>query len=191
MSVTLNKIFDQIAEYSKTMGKLHTDFLRFVLADTDRFIKLTENLSNQMNWQGRTIIGLTVLSTGLGIAGKLIPPATPGANPNSSPLDPRLGANDGITDWFSTTVKAIQQKLSDNNFLRTTCKTTAKFSSEIQPAARIWFESAQTTIQTKCDLIKTINLKNDQDEKSMADQEVQRALEAARRMLDCKSRGGV
>jgi ankyrin repeat protein len=190
MAEALNKIFGEIAEYTKTMGSLHNDFLHIVRRDIDRFLEKTRDLNNQQNLQGWTILGLTSLSASLAIAGALIPPkATPAAASNA-PTDPRLSTNAGINDGFSKTMKAIGDKLADNDFLSTTCKTTSKFFDGVTPAAKIWFDSKTTDIESKRTLLERVNIPNAQGNKSTLDQNVSQAQQAALRILESKTKGG-
>lgn len=189
MSGTLDKIFAQVAGYTKSMANLHNDFLILVKRDIDRFLEKTNDLTNQMNWQGWTTIGLTSLSASLAIAGALIPKSSSAA-PNTPNLNPRLGANDGITDGFSSAMKAITQKLSDHDFLRTTCKTTSKFFNGVGSAADVWYRSSNTATETKRSLLERINIQDGQSKKSIFDQQVQQAQTAALRLLEAKSKGG-
>jgi hypothetical protein len=150
---------------------------------------MTKNLSNQMYWQGWTTVGLSSLSASLAIAGAIIPKSGPASSASSS-LNSRLGANDGIGDGFSNVMKTITQKLSDNDFLRTTCKTTSKFFNGVTPAADVWYRSTTTEIESKRSLIQTVNLQDGQAKKSTFDQQVQQAQQAAQRLLESKSKGG-
>lgn len=188
MAGALNRIFGEIAEFSKTMGKLHNDFLNIVVLDINRFLETTKNLTNQMYWQGWATVGLTSLSASLAIAGALIPKAGPAGNTNSQ-ANSRLGANDGITDWFSNSLKTISQKLSDNDFLRTTCKTASKTFNGVVPASEVWFRGKTTDIEGKRTLIQQL-MQDGQTKKSMCDTQVQQAQQAALRVLESKSKGG-
>jgi hypothetical protein len=189
MAGALNRIFTEIAEFSKTMGTLHTDFLNLVVADIHRFLEMTKNLNNQMVWQGWATVGLSSLSASLAILGTVIPKAGPAGSTNSTGLNSRLGANDGITDWFSNSMKTILQKLADNDFLRTTCKTTAKFFNGVAPASDVWFRSTTTDIESKRSLIQTVNLQDGQTKKSTFEAQVQQVQQATSRLLDSKSKG--
>jgi hypothetical protein len=191
MAGALNRIFGEIAEFSKTMGSLHTDFLNLVQRDIERFLEKTKDLNNQMFWQGWTTIGLTSLSGSFAIAGAIITKASPTGDTNAaSSLNSRLGANDGIANGFSNAMKAITQKLSDNDFLRSTCKTTSKFFNGVSPAADAWYRSTTTEIESKRSLLERVNLQDGQTKKSMFDQQVQQAQQAALRLLESKSKGG-
>ncbi len=191
MEGALSRIFGEIAEYTKTMGKLHGDFLTLVSADIYHFQEMTNNLKNQMNWQGWTILGLTSLSASLAIAGAFIPKAGPAGSTASPPAaaNSRLGAN-GIADGFSNAMKAIQEKLSNNDFLRTTCKTTSKFFDGVTPVAQVWSSGKTTEIETKRTLLERVNLQDGQAKKSTFEQAAQQAQQAATRLLDSKAKGG-
>lgn len=189
MSGALDRIFAEVADFTKVMGSLHNDFLVLVRRDIDRFLEMTKDLNHQMHWQGWATLGLTSLSASLAVAGALIPKTGP-AGSNAPTFNSRLGANDGISDGFSTMLKSIGQKLSDNDFLRTTCKTSSKFFNGVSPAADIWFRSTTTDIESKRQLIDRVNLQDGQAKKSMFDQQAQLAQTAVQRILESRSKGG-
>jgi hypothetical protein len=184
MTEALNRVFAEIATFTTTMADLHHDFLSLVQRDIERFLDQTKSLTHQMHWHGWTTLGLTSLSASLAIAGALIPKGGPA---NTPAPDSRLGANGGIPD----ALKAITDKLSDNDFLRTTCKTTSKFFNDgVTPAANVWHSSTTTDKQSKLTLLERINLQDGQSKKSDVDQKVQQAQQAALRLSEIKSRGG-
>lgn len=190
MSGALNRIFGEIAEFSKTMGSLHNDFLLMLRRDIDHFLEKTKDLNNQMNWQGWTTLGLTSFSASLAIAGALIPPKASPAAASNAPADPRLSTNAGINDGFSKTMKAIGDKLADNDFLRTTCKTTSKFFGGLTNVSDPWFKSTTTDIESKRTLLERVNIPNAQGGKTTVDENVSKAQQAALRLLESKSKGG-
>lgn len=188
MSGALNKIFAEVTDFTKTMGTLHRDFLTLVQRDINHFLEITQDLTNQMNWQGWTTIALTSLNASCSIAGACFPKAAD--NAAAQAVNPRLGAHDGITDGFSNIMKTITQKLSDNNFLRTTCKTASKTFDGLGNASSIWFRSSETKLEGNKALIQSVNLQDGQAKKSQMDQQVQMAQQAVSRLLDSKSKGG-
>jgi len=190
MAEALNRIFGEIAEYTKTMGSLHNDFLHILRRDIDHFLEKTRDFNNQMNWQGWTTLGLTSFSASLAIAGALIPPKASPTAPSNAPADPRLSTNAGINDGFSKTMKAIGDKLADNDFLRTTCKTTSKFFGGLTNVSDPWFRSKTTDIESKRTLLQQVNLQDGQSKKSTFDQNASQAQQAALRILESKTKGG-
>jgi hypothetical protein len=183
----MNRIFAEVADFTKTMGKLHGDFLSIVQRDMARFVELTNDYTKQMNWQGWTTIALTGIGASLAVAGTFFPKNA--ANAATPPASPRLGAHNGITDGFSNMMKTITQKLSDNDFLRTTCKTSAKAFNGVNDAANSWFKSTQTKLESARSLIQSVNLQDGQAKKSTMDQQVQLAQQAISRLIDAKSKG--
>lgn len=184
MSGALNRIFAEVADFTHTMAGLHHDFLNLVQRDIDRFFEKTNDLTNQMHWQGRTTIVLSSLSASLAIAGALIPKSDPAGN--TPTVNSRLAANGGIND----SLKEITKKLTDNDFLRTTCKTTSKFFNGVTPAADAWYRGITTEIESKKALLERVNLQDGQGKKSSLDQQVQQAQQAITRLLDSKAKGG-
>jgi hypothetical protein len=188
MSGALNKVFAEIADFTKTMGSLHSDFLIIVRRDIERFQEMTKDLVGELNWQGWSTLCLTSLSASFAIAGALIPKGG-AANGNAPTLDPRLAAHDGPSNAFSNALKAITQKLGDNDFLRTTCKTTSKFFGGVSQPVEVWFRGTTTDIESRRGLIERVNIQDGQAKKSQFDQNVQTAQQAASRLLDSKSKG--
>ncbi|MGC1878428.1 MAG: hypothetical protein WA347_09000 [Rhabdochlamydiaceae bacterium] len=191
MPAALDRVFAEVADYSRTMGGLHHNFLDLVKRDVDRFLEKSKNLSDQMFWQGCAILGLSTISASLAIAGELVPKSGPAAA-NTPTLDRRLNTNDGITDGFSNAMKAISQKLSDNDFLRTTCKTASHFFGEggLSRVVQTGFQSTTTKIEAAKSLLMSCNISDGQGKKSMFDQQVNQAHQAALRLLESKSKGG-
>ncbi len=189
MSGALERIFSEVAQFSKTMGGLHNDFLSIVRRDINRFLEQTTNLTNQMHWQGWTTVGLTTLGASLSIAGALLPKTATDAASGASSLNVRLNAQD-FGDQAQEAIRWIGSKLADNDFLRSTCKTSARFINGITPATDVWFRSTTTEIESKRSLLQSVNLQDGQTKKSIFDQQVQQAQTAVLRILESKSKGG-
>ncbi len=183
----MHRIFAEVADFTKTMGQLHGDFLNMVRRDIDRFLEMTNDLTKQMNWQGWTTVALTSISGTLAVAGNFFPKS--GANAATPPVSPRGGAHDGITDGFSNMLKTITQKLSDNDFLRSTCKTVSKAFGSFENVANVWFRGSQTKLESDRSLMERVNLQDGQAKKSTMDQQVQLAQQAISRLIDAKSKG--
>jgi hypothetical protein len=183
---TLDKIFAEISSFSKTMGSLHSDFLTLVRTDIERFIEKTKSLQNQYHWQGWSVIALSAAGASLAIAGSLIPKGANAASAATS-ADPRLGANDGITDAASKAMKWIAGCLKDNEFLRSTCKTASKFFNGVTPAANIWYQGKITECESKRELLR-LCFQEEQQEKTGFSQEAKRAQEAALSILQSKAK---
>lgn len=186
MSGALDKIFAEVASFTKTMGTLHNDFLVLVQRDIDRYLEQTKDLSQQMNWQGWTVLTLAVSSGVLGIAGA----AMPKAGPDAAPANFRLAANDGITDPISDAIKAIGAKLSDTELLKAACQSTSQFFTSLGPVANSWFDSMKTEIESKRSLLDRINIQDGQSKKSMFDSQAQAAQTAVQRILESRAKGG-
>jgi hypothetical protein len=179
----IDAVFSTITDFSKTMGGLHGDFLGLVRRDIERFLEKTNNIYDQMQWQAWTTVGLTTLSASMAIAGTLIPKGT---SP-STPLDQRLGANNGIGDTVSNTLKWISEKLGDNDFLRTTCKTTSKFFSSVGPAADALYGGARTKLEASKQLLQTC-YQEGQQQKGLFGSETRKAQDAMLSIIQSKSR---
>lgn len=186
MAGALDKIFAEVAGFTKEMGKLHNDFLSLVERDIARYLEQSQDLSQQMNWQGWTVLGLAVSSGVLGIAGA----ALPKAGPDAAPANFRLAANDGITDPVTDAIRAIGNKLSDTEFLKEACKSSSQFFTSVGPVADSWFRSTTTEIESKRSLLDRINIQDGQNKKSMFDQQAQLAQSAVQRILEAKQKGG-
>ena len=183
----MNRIFAEVADFTKTMGKLHGDFLSIVQRDIARFEELTNDYTNQLNWQGRLTIALTLFNGTFMVAGNFFPKNT--GNAATTAVSPRLGAHDGITDGFSNLLKTITQKLSNNDFLRSACKSASKICDGLGDASKVWFNSTQTKLESARSLIQSVNLQDGQAKKSTMDQQVQLAQQAISRLIDAKSKG--
>jgi predicted secreted protein len=181
----IDTIFATIADFSKTMGTLHGDFLGLVRRDIDRFLEITEKTCNQMQWQGWFFIGLSGLSASLAVTGALIPK---GAGAGSNTLsDQRLNANDSIGDTVSNALKKIGEKLGDNKFLRSTCKTAAQFFGGITTPVNTLFDSQKTQFEAKRELMR-VCFQEGQNEKNIFSQETRKAQESALNILQSKSK---
>lgn len=181
---SFNRICAEVAGFTHTMAGLQSTILTLVRCDIGLFLKKTNELTNQMNWQGWTTIGLTSLGVSLAIAGALIPKSAPAGN--APTVDSRLGANAGAND----SVKDIMKKLTDNDFLRTTCKTTSKFFNGVAPAADVLFRGTTTEIESKKKIYESINIPREQSTESSLQQQIQSAQQAVTRLLDSKAKGG-
>src|SRR5262245_17554304 len=119
-STPMDRLLTVISDYCKTAGNLHTDYLKMVCRDIERFEEITNNLSSQMVWQSRTIVGLSLLGASLAVAGTLLPK--------------------GSDDYASL---PFAEKLQNNEFLRSTCKTAAEtFFPKFTDAAKIGYDSS-------------------------------------------------
>lgn len=190
MAASLDRIFSEIAQFSKTMGSLHGDFLGIVRRDIGRFLEETDSLQNQMQWQGWTTVALTSIGASLAIAGALIPKTVPNAASATPSVDVRLSANAGLSDSVTDTLSWLGSRLGDNDFLRSTCKTSSKFFNGLGTASEVWYRGTTTQIEAKRSLLERVNLQEGQKAKSEADQAVQQAQSAISRILDSKARGG-
>lgn len=182
---SLDRIFSAIADFTKTMGTLHIDFLNIVRRDIERFTEMTNNLQSQQNWQAWTVIGLSSVGASLAIVGALIPKGSDAAS--NALNNPRLSANDGIRDAASKALKWIESCLKDNNFLKTTCKSASQFFNGITPAANIWYQGKTTGIESKRELVR-LCFQEEQQEKSRFTQDSERAQQAALSILQAKSK---
>lgn len=179
MSGAIERIFSEVAQFTKTMGSFHNDFLNIVKRDIDRFLEKSQDLASQMNWQGWTTIGLTSLSAGLAVAGTLIPT---GGAPTTT--DIRSEANG------TNLLSGILEKLKDNDFLRSTCKTASKFFNGVSPAADVWFRSSTTELESARGLLERVDISDGQTKKGIFDQNAQLANSALSRLLESKAKGG-
>jgi hypothetical protein len=178
----LEKIFAELADYSKTMGQLHNNFFDIVNRDIARFLEKTNDVNNQARWQAGTVMCLTLFSASFRIAGKCFSKAE---TPVTTGLDLRQAAN-GACD---NVLKAISQKLSDHDFLRETTKVCAKIADgAIQPANLI-FQSRSGTTEAKSNLLEKVIVPEGQSKKSAFLQEMQQANAAVIRFLESKSKG--
>ncbi len=181
----IEEIFSAISSYSKSMGRLQNDLLDIFARDIQRFEEMTGNLYNQMQWQAWSVVALTSLSGSLSIAGACIPKAAdavPSANP-------RLNANDGITDAISDFVKVIGDKLSDNEFLKSTCQTVSQTLNGFQQANGIWAQSKSTDMESKRELIR-LCYGDARDGKGNFSREMTKAQDLALSIVQSKSKGG-
>ena len=163
MSGALSKISAEVSDFTKTMGSLHHDVGILLQRNIARFLEVTNDLSKQMNWQGWATIGMTSFNAAFSIAGTFFPKVA--GNTNTPAANPRLGAHDGITDGFSNAMKAITQKLSDNDFLRSSCKTAAKGLTGFQGASDVWFRAAQTKLESERTQYQSIQMQDNQQTK--------------------------
>ena len=183
---SFSRICGEVAAFTHTMAGLQNNILTLLRCDIDRFFEKTNDLTNQMNWQARTAIGLTSIAASLAITGAIIPKSAPATGNNATTVDSRLGANAGIND----TVKDIMKKLTDNDFLRSTCKTTSKFFNGVTPAADVWFRGTTTEIEAKKKIYESINIPREQSTESSLQQQIQLAHQAITRLLDSRTKGG-
>jgi predicted secreted protein len=181
----IDTIIANIAAYTKTCSALHGDFLQHVRRDIERFKEMTQSLHDQKQWQGWTTIGLSAFNGSLAIAGACIPKTGVDATANQT----RLNANDGPSDAFSNAIKAITDKLKDNEFLRTTCKTSAKFIHNITPAVDSFYGAKQTDMEAKRQLFQ-LGFQEAGQEKTRCDQASRQAQETALSILQSKAKGG-
>jgi hypothetical protein len=186
MSTSLERIFSEVAQFSKTMGGLHNDYLQIVRRDINRFLEETNNLTNQRQWQGWTIFGLTAFSASFAIAAAWIPKTSSNATSAATTLDPRTNANDGLGDFL----KGLGEKFKDNDFLRSNCKIASKFFEGIKPVSDAWNNSEITETEAKRSLLESANIRDGQSKKEILGQQVEKAQTAALRILESKSKGG-
>lgn len=172
MAASLDRIFSEISQYSKAMGSLHGDYLSIVNRDIDRFLEKTQTLTNQTRWQAFSILALTTLGASLAIAGALIPRTVV---PGGAPPPP---------------LTTLAQKLTDNDFLKTTCKTASKFFNGITGPTEAVSRSLITKTEADRSLLERINMQNGQAGKSTMDQAMSQAWQAVQRLLDTKAKGG-
>ncbi len=180
----VDRVLEEVSDFTRLNGQSQNSFLLQLKLDIDRFVEQTKNLQKQMEWQGYTTLTLTSFGASLAVAGALIPKASPGAEqlPNM-----RMNANAGMSDPLSNILK----KLSDDQFLRTTCKTTSKFFTEgLNRFSESWFSSTRTDIEGKRSLIERVSLQEAQGMRGQTDSNVQTAQTAVLRILDSKSKGG-
>lgn len=183
----MDRIFEAITDYSKTMGGLHGDFMSIVKRDIERFMEMTNDLQSQMQWQAGAVFAVSTLGASLAVVGALIPK---GADAASTALsDSRLSANDGIGDSISNALKSIGEKLKDSEFLRSTCKTSAKFFNGIGQPVNLLFQSKITQLEAKTKLIE-VCFREGQQEKSVFDQEIRRTQDAAQSIMQAKAKSG-
>lgn len=141
--------FDQlcylIGELTKAHTQIQQDMLRVFINDIKRFEEMTSNVQEQMQWRAYSVVGLSLLAGSLGIAGACIP-----ATGTPASADSRLAANEGVSDALSSFAKAVGDKLKDNEFLSSTCKTVSQsFQQGFIPAANTWHESKTIGMEAK------------------------------------------
>ncbi len=186
--MSLDRIFSAMTDYAKAMGGLHNDFLGIVRRDIERFMEMTGSIHNQMQWQAWSVVGLSAVGASLAVVGSLIPKG--GANPTSTALsNPRLGANDGINDAFSNTMKWLGDQLRNNDLLRSTSKSAGKFFNGVAPAANVWYQGQTTSLQAKQELMRVCFQDANQDKRGFS-QEVNQVQQTALSILQAKSKGG-
>lgn len=178
---TLEKVFAQIADFSRTMGILNGDYLKQLRTGIDDFLKKTEDLSAQMNWQGWTTVGLTTFSATFAIAGAMLPQAT-GTAPQLSPFDPNAPFQSGL--------RIIGQKLQDHDFLRATCKTAAKTFHGVTPAADTWGRAKTAKTEADRTLLERVTLQNSKQGQDTCTSQMQQAQNLAQSILQSKAKGG-
>jgi hypothetical protein len=183
----LERIFAEITDFSKMMGSIHNDFLIDLHRDIERLEEKTKNLSEQMKWQGWTVMGISAFSGSLAIVGSLIPKAS-SATPVLS--NPRLGAHDGISNGVSKILKSIGSKLGDNEFLRSTCITSSKFFGEgLSSFVQGGYQSKITGMQSKIELLKTVCIQNDQQGTNFSTQQRNQIEQTVLSILQSKAKG--
>lgn len=184
----LERVFEAIAEYTKAMGGIHGNFLDLVKTDISNFEKKTKELEHEMRWQGKAAVGLASLSFALAITGTFIPKPTNALPPLGAPVS-RLNAN-GLGDQFNVAMGWITSKLQDKRFLSTTCKSGSSFFDKMTGPANTFQQAKITDIESKRNLLERFNLQDGQSKKSMFENQVQMAQQAASRILDSKAKGG-
>ncbi len=190
MSGALDRIFAEISSFSKTMGALHTDFISLLKSFIDQFLKMTKDFTDQQRWKGWSIIGFSGISATCAVIGAALPKTGTPAGSNPAAQNPRLGANDGISDGISKAMKSVTDKFSDTEFLSSMCKTASEFSHSIgQSAASIWFDGTIGDIEAKRKLVQDVNLPDIQSNKSLHNQKVSQAHEVALSLIHAKSKG--
>lgn len=173
-------ILKEVHSYQTTLSGLHGNFLDSVTRDLSRFEKETSNVSNQMKWQAKLTLGLASFAALFAVAGTLIPKA----DGTTTPLSSRLNAS-GAQD----VIKSILDKCKDNEFLRSTSKTVAKFLNGISPAVDTYCRSQTTELESKRDVLRSINIQKGQEKQSEIvglSREVQQALS---RIFDTTANG--
>lgn len=186
----IDRVFEEVADFTRSMGALQGSFLTQVKRDVERFLEQTKSLQNQMQWQGYATLGLTAIGASLSIAGALIPKAATPNAPAAPQLDVRMNANAGMSDPLSDAAKWLGDRLHDNDFLRSTCKTSAKAFTGFNNVSDVWFRSSSTDLEARRNLIERVSLQEAQGMRGQADSNVQTAQTAVLRILDSKSKGG-
>jgi hypothetical protein len=179
----IERVFEEVADFTRSMGALQGSFLTQVKLDIDRFLEQTKSLQGQMQWQGWTTLGLSAFAGSLAIAGALIPKASSVAE---QPANMRMNANAGMSDPLTDILK----KLGNQEFLRSTCKTTSKFFNGLTNVSDVWYRGKTTEIESKRTLTERVSLQESQGMRGQTDSNVQTAQTAVLRILDSKSKGG-
>ncbi len=188
-SAILNQVFAELTACVKMEGGLHNDFLAIVQRDLERFFDETKLLQNQLTWQGRTILCLTVISASLAIAGVLIPKAG-ATSPAARAADVRMTAN-GARDIFSKQLKWLGERLKDNDFLRETCKAgSTLFGDGLLRFTDVSYRSKTTLTEAERTKIQQILLSDGQGGKSNCSALIQQLNQAALNIIQSKARAG-
>jgi len=174
----LDRIFAEMAAYNKEMGSLHHNYLELVNRDIDRFKEMTDEQYDQMNWQARLVLCFTALSGALAVAGAVIPK---GSTPPSS-------SSSSSSNFAAKALKAVGDKLKDNDFLRETCKTASQTFQGITPAVNVWQQGKTTKIEAARELLRML-FQEDQQQKGVCSQEARKVQELALSILQSRAKG--
>lgn len=126
----IDRLFAALADHTKSLAHLQRDYLTSLLADLDRFLAATQDISKQMRWQGWTTLCLTSLSASFAVAGSLF-------SKSAEQLPARF-----------------LDKLKSSEFLRQTCRTAAKTFGGLSGPADSWFRSRTTVDEGRRSIVQ-------------------------------------
>jgi len=163
MSRSLDRITEIAFDCQRTLGEVSKSYVLCLATDINNFLKATDDLSKQQKWRC-WFVGAVGVGGGFSqMVTGMIPKSNPAA---PSAVNPRLNAHNGITDPISNALKGLQEKLSDNNFLRSAAKGVSQaLTNGVGPAGNSLFESRSTKIDAKRQILQT-NFQNEQSGKS-------------------------
>jgi len=184
MPRTINEIISIMRQFSDNMTGLRADFNTITEESIERFLEETTNVSNQMRHQGRLIFGMNCASAGFAMLGALLTPQTPSNRTTNPSVNVRLNAQDGLKDL----IHSFANKLRDNEFLSSTCKTSSQFFSGLTPVVQSSSQAVITEGETKRSLLKEMQIQQGQAGKSYCDGQTQQINSLALNLLQTAAR---
>jgi hypothetical protein len=191
MTATLDRIFEQMALFSKEVAGLQTNFLDIVCHDIQRYFDITEKQKDQMYWKGMVTFSLTLLSGTFAIVGALITSGiTPNGTQNPSSLNVRMQAAANFNDAIAKQLKWLAQKLNDNDFLKETCKTAATTFQGLNGVNESWQGAKITEFEAKRSMLQAHVLASAQQTKTQLTSSLEKIDSAALSIISAKAKAG-
>ncbi len=180
MSGALSRVFSAVTDYNKTMTQFHGSYIGLERKTLSGNREIASDLSSEQHREALALFALATLCAVLKVAVAVSTPAADPAQGNQN--NPRLGANDGLSDFFKRGTEWLHAN-------KGTVEPLADFSGKAMDPARVWYDSEITQLRSKQELVQIL-LRDEQQARSYFGQEPSRIQEKVLSIIQSKSKGG-